>query len=233
MGRRKILDWAEVRQRYEAGETVSMLAQKMNVKADEIRRRAHAENWGANAGEEKLRAEQKRRQELVAARAAAAGALATLPADQREALLGELLRRYLQGETPEKLRAEVGASRATFYYALLGGADERIHGDLVTQSLAARIARADDMLETAADSLELKRAGDLARLYRQDLERRRPAIYGQQRRLEVVPGVDLGERLRESRQREAADRLARARERVVDAEIVAPAMIESKPGENK
>ena len=199
---RKPTDWAKVRAAYEVGDAVIRLAQVFNVKASAIHERAAEEGWGPNAGEEQARVAKELKREAQQRRISAAGAIGALPQEKREALALDLLTRYLKGETPEQMSRETGASKAALYYFLFGGLDDVAHWSLITQALTARMAHADEMLETAEGSIEISRAREMARFYRMDFERRRPHLYGQQSRLEVVaPIEDLGERLRRSRAR--------------------------------
>lgn len=196
----RAIDWGKLRAAYEGGDPVIRLAQVFNVKAAEIRTRASSESWGRNESEEKHQAEIERKRAIMDKRLASAGALCTLSPELRQSLLHDLLVRYLQGEMPGAMAREIGATRATLYYALLG--DDSVPAELVTQALTARVAKADEMLEQAKGPAEISRAREMARFARMDLERRRPSLYGQQKRIEIVPGgMDLGERLRRANQR--------------------------------
>lgn len=198
----KPVNWDKVRGAYERGERVTVLAQLNCVKAAEIRQRAAAEGWGHNAGEDGYRAEQERKRAAQVKRMAAAGVLNVLPPDERQALVQGLLVRYLQGDSLTGMSSELGANRLALYYALLGGADDDLHHGLITQALTAKVARADALLESAKGPVEIARAREMARFARMDLERRRPALYGQQTRHEHTHKMeDLGERLRRARER--------------------------------
>lgn len=209
MRKTKPIDWPQIRAAYESGETVNRLAQIKNVKARAIRERAAAEGWGPNDSEAEYRAEQERKRAEQNKRLAAAGALIAMPADERRTLVQTMLVRYLQGETLYTMARELGVTRNVLYYALLGGADDEAHRDLITQALIARVALADEQLENAVGPAEVARAREMCRFYRMDLERRRPALYGHQARVEHTHLLEgLGERLR------------RARERTIDVQTI-------------
>ena len=197
----KIANWTEVRRDYESHKPVGQLAQIHNVKAATIRERAEAENWTPNNSEAVHKERQAQKLEAKRKRAEAAGALGALAPDIRESLVQDMLKRYLQGETIFEMQSDTGATRNALYYALLGRSDDPVTRDLVTQALTARVARADKLLEDASGPYEIAKAREMAKFYRMDLERRRPALYGQQTRHEHTVAFDLGERLRRAKQR--------------------------------
>lgn len=86
---------------------------------------------------------------------------------------------YRQGATLEQIGEQYGVSVQAVYSWLLGDIGGEQNAKLVTQALTARIALADQRLDTAPTPLELARAREQARWSRMDLERRRPALYGQ------------------------------------------------------
>lgn len=198
----KPIDWVAVRAGYEGGADVSRLAQIHNIKARLIRERAASESWPPSVGEQKhLEVQEQKRAERLK-RLAAAGVFATLPPEQRAALVNKIAARYIAGDSMEDICRETGATRAVIYHAVFGGADDLLHREAITQVLIARVARADELLEEATEPAQISRAREMARFARMDLERRRPALYGQQARHEhVVALPDMGERLRRARER--------------------------------
>jgi len=125
--------------------------------------------------------------------------------------LPEIVRRYASGESVQTLAAETGVHRATLYRWMLAGVGDVQYHDLVTRCLVQRVADADRALAAAREPCDIARAREVARFARMDLERRRPALYGQQQRLMLEVGPDLGEVL------------LRAKSRVVEGAVVAPA----------
>lgn len=100
-------------------------------------------------------------------------ALADIPA---------IVQRYQQGETLQALAAESQVHYRTLYrwmFTELGDAFPHV----VTDTLVSRVADADLALETAADKCAIARAREQARFARMDLERRRPALYGEKREI--------------------------------------------------
>jgi hypothetical protein len=81
--------------------------------------------------------------------------------------------------------------------------------EMQTDGLVERIVHADRLLEAARDPVDITRAREMARFARMDLERRRPHLYGQRTHVTVENVGDL------------ADKLRRARERVIEHEPVA------------
>lgn len=93
-----------------------------------------------------------------------------------------LLERYWAGETIAALAKENKVHRSVIYYWLL--AEQRPeYYEIITKGLVARVAEADALIDEAQNRLDSRRARDKAYLARQDLERRRPELYG--RREEV------------------------------------------------
>jgi hypothetical protein len=106
-------------------------------------------------------------------------AVALLEPEEREEVVVAAIKRYLQGESVAALSAELNVSRGTIYNWMLGDLGPGHYTNLVTQMLVTRVRRADEMLETAEDPLNIARAREMARFARMDLERRRPHLYGQ------------------------------------------------------
>ena len=86
---------------------------------------------------------------------------------------------YANGATLQQIANKYGVSKEAIYGWLLGDLGGAEHAMLVTQALTARIADADQMLDSSDTPLNLARAREQARFRRMDLERRRPALYGQ------------------------------------------------------
>lgn len=129
------------------------------------------------------------------------------------------LQDYINGATLEQIGKRHGVSRQAVYGWLLGELGGQEHADLVTRALTARIARADEFLETGENALDVTRGERMARHYRTDLERRRSSLYGQKQEVTVTHNTDLGERLRRARERSGV---------VVDAEVVPVQQVEDK-----
>ena len=89
------------------------------------------------------------------------------------------LQDYINGATLEEIGQRHGVTRQAVYGWLLGELGGQQHVDLVTRALTARIARADEFLETGTNALDVTRGERMARHYRTDLERRRSNLYGQ------------------------------------------------------
>ncbi len=90
----------------------------------------------------------------------------------------DLVKRFAAGESLRELGAERGVSRMKIYRWLLGELGEAEYREVVTDCLIARIAEADEKLEEAKDKVEVAKWREIARFYRMDYERRRPALYG-------------------------------------------------------
>jgi hypothetical protein len=82
--------------------------------------------------------------------------------------------------------------------------------ELQTEGLIERVVHADNLLEAAADPVDIARAREMARFARMDLERRRPHLYGQRTHV-TVEHVDFAEEIRKARE---------ARARVIAGESV-------------
>jgi hypothetical protein len=115
---------------------------------------------------------------------------------------------YSKGATLEQLARKHKVTRQAIYGWLLGDLGGEQHSSLVTQSLTARIASADHLLDTGDNALDVQRGREQARFARMDYERRRPHLYGQKQEIVIDDKRDLGERLR------------RARERVIEGTVV-------------
>lgn len=127
---------------------------------------------------------------------------AQLPAEiDAELTLPVIVRRYATGESVQTLATEAGVHRATLYRWMLAGIGDKQYHALVTNCLVQRVADADAALADAREPCDIARAREQARFARMDLERRRPHLYGQQARVTVEHAGDLGEQLREGRER--------------------------------
>ena len=134
--------------------------------------------------------------------------LPQLPNDPQS--ISKALEDYCNGATLLQIAQTHGVTRQAVYGWLLGELGGEQHSALVTRALTARIARGDEQLDTADNPLDLQRGREQARNARLDLERRRSALYGQKQDIRIEHVGDLGDRLR------------RARERVIEGEVVAP-----------
>lgn len=101
---------------------------------------------------------------------------------RRDLELPECVRRYLSGESLQAIALEKRVHRRTIYYWMMTGLGDEAYQALVTEVLVARVADADEELELArmsGDPVRVSAAKETARFARMDLERRRPALYGQ------------------------------------------------------
>lgn len=89
------------------------------------------------------------------------------------------LEEYRAGATLQQIATKHSVTKEAIYAWLLGNLGGSQHTDIVTEALTSRIAKADELLESADNPLTLARARELCRFYRMDLERRRPHLYGQ------------------------------------------------------
>ena len=96
------------------------------------------------------------------------------------------LQDYISGSTLEEIGQRHGVTRQAVYGWLLGEMGGAQHTELVTRALTARIARADEVLETGTNALDVTRGERMARHYRTDLERRRSSLYGQKQEVTHV-----------------------------------------------
>lgn len=118
----------------------------------------------------------------------------------------EILRRLANGETVTKIADDLG-------YASHGGIINRLEDDpeytkALRAGLILRMEKRERELEVADSNVTVTRADRLLGHARWLAERSDPARWGQVNKLQVENVGDLGDRLR------------RARERVIDAEVV-------------
>lgn len=110
----------------------------------------------------------------------------------------DLVRRYADGEEAHVLAKERGVAKQTIVRwvskVALSGKLDKTHDELVTEALVNRVVAADEELEGAKNQLQAMIARDKARFYRMDLERRRPALYGQKQEVNhtgVPPSLSI------------------------------------------
>lgn len=115
----------------------------------------------------------------------------------------EIMKRINEGASLRELAAELGVSNVGLRAWLLRENGEQ-YSEAITNALTLRVAEADDSLEAAADVVSIARAREQARFARMDLERRRPALYGQRQQITHEVGPDLGDLLRDARKRVAS-----------------------------
>ena len=108
---------------------------------------------------------------------------------------------YQSGATLQAIGQHYGVSKQAIYGWLLGGMADAEHQHLVTQALTSRIASADEQLENASNPLDLSRAREMSRNYREDYARRRPHLYGQKQEMKISMDGDLADAIREARER--------------------------------
>jgi hypothetical protein len=90
----------------------------------------------------------------------------------------EILQRYLAEETGAQIAETYGVTRAALSYFMLKHAENEWKDAQVTKALQ-RKERAEDLLETADNALDLTRAREQLRSAQWDLERVCRRIYGQ------------------------------------------------------
>lgn len=132
-----------------------------------------------------------------------------------------ILQRINRGDSLRTIAADLNVSNVGLRAWLLREDAER-YAEVVTAALTQRVAEADDRLEDAEDAVSIARAREMARFARMDLERRRPALYGQRTQVTHEVGPDLGEVLMKAQQRVAQRTHAAALTppEVEDAQIV-------------
>lgn len=105
-----------------------------------------------------------------------------------------------QGFSLSDIAKKVGVSRQAIHAWMLREGGEQYH-EAITAALVQRVADADEALQSASDPVDIARAREMARFARMDLERRRPALYGQRQQITHEVGPDLGDLLRDARKR--------------------------------
>lgn len=128
-----------------------------------------------------------------------------------------ILERIQRGESLRQVADFLGVSHVAVRAWLLR-CDEEAYADVVTAALTARVAESDAGLEAADDPVTIARAREQARFARMDLERRRPALYGQRQQVDMrVTTTDLSDRLRAAKAR-TVDGTAKRVDTVADAQ---------------
>lgn len=105
-----------------------------------------------------------------------------------------------QGFSLSDIAKKVGVSRQAIHAWMLREGGDKYH-EAITAALVQRVADADEALQSAGDAVDIARAREMARFARMDLERRRPALYGQRQQITHEVGPDLGDLLRDARKR--------------------------------
>lgn len=104
--------------------------------------------------------------------------LGNLPAERRAEIADQVLARYMKGEQVANMAAEYETSDVTIYALLLREHQEDWVAIQRARALA-RLERAQDKIETAADALSLARAREAVRSAQWELERLLKRLYGQ------------------------------------------------------
>ena len=133
--------------------------------------------------------------------------LSNISTDERNKIAAQVLDRYIGGEQVAAMAGEYGTSDVTIY-AILLREHEEAWVDIQRARALARLERAQGDLEVAPDALSLARAREQVRSAQWELERLLRRLYGQETNVNITIDADLGDRLR------------RARERTIDAEVV-------------
>ena len=97
-----------------------------------------------------------------------------------------ILQRYLNGETGPQIAESYGVTRQALSLHMLKHAEEQWR-DVQVAAALARKERAEELMESAPDMLELSRARELSRSAQWELERTCRRIYGQ----DTVPAAAL------------------------------------------
>ena len=111
-----------------------------------------------------------------------------------------LLEMIYSGKSLQDIASSIGVSKQAIHAWMLRESSEKYH-EAITAALVARVAEADERLAAATDAVDVARAREQARFFRMDLERRRPALYGQRQQITHEVGADLGEMLRNANRR--------------------------------
>jgi transposase-like protein len=112
------------------------------------------------------------------------------------------LRQIQSGKSLAQVAKQLKVSHQAIQTWMLREVGEQYH-EAITSALVSRVVEADNMLRSAKDAVEVTRAREIARFARMDLERRRPALYGQRQQITHEVGEDLGQLLRDARLRVA------------------------------
>lgn len=101
-----------------------------------------------------------------------------------------VLEQIRQGQSLRQIAQHFGVSQVGLRAWLLREDSDKYH-EVITAALTTRVAEADEMLEQAADAVNIARAREIARFARMDLERRRPHLYGQRGQQISVSGDNV------------------------------------------
>lgn len=118
---------------------------------------------------------------------------------------------YAAGISIQDIAAQHGVDRGTIYDWMLADLGGEQYQQLITRALVRRIADADHKLEAADEPHHIARAREMARFARMDLERRRPALYGQRSHIEHSGAIT----------HTLHERLMRAEGRIIEHDAVA------------
>jgi hypothetical protein len=116
------------------------------------------------------------------------------------AYIGSILERLAAGDSVRAVADDIGVSHQAVRALMLDEVPAE-YREAQRRGLINQVAWATTLLEQADDPIAITRARELCRFTRWDAERRLPHLFGQQSRLTVETGPDLGELLREARRR--------------------------------
>ena len=110
----------------------------------------------------------------------------------------EILERYLAGETGPQIAQSLGVTKQALSFWLISKGEEDWRAAQLVKAID-RKERADELIETADNALDLTRAREMLRSAQWDLERVCRRIYGQD-----VPGVSSAVQININLRRESA-----------------------------
>jgi hypothetical protein len=110
----------------------------------------------------------------------------------------DILERYLAGETGPQIAQSLGVTKQALSFFLISKAEEDWRAAQLVKAID-RKDRADELIETADNALDLTRAREMLRSAQWDLERVCRRIYGQD-----VPGVSSAVQININLRRESA-----------------------------
>ena len=110
----------------------------------------------------------------------------------------EILERYLAGETGPQIAQSLGVTKQALSFWLISKGEEDWRAAQLVKAID-RKERADELIETADNALDLTRAREMLRSAQWDLERVCRRIYGQD-----VPGVSSAVQININLRREKA-----------------------------
>jgi hypothetical protein len=115
-----------------------------------------------------------------------------------------ILDRIAAGELLREIADEFGCSQPAVSQFIAKRVPKAVWARVRELSIAARLERSTQEMEQAEDQLMLARARESARLWMWRAERELPHLYGQRQQITHEVGNDLGDLLREARNRVAA-----------------------------